>query len=114
MRPFGVRRATRTLSHPLHHQQTLPIPAPPLPAGRDLFSALQRTGRGGTSTRVFGWWRAGARVAVEIVRGINYCHQKVRPGLSFPSQGWDLGAWCPAASVLACNMHIPHVPNTQI
>ncbi|KAI7842912.1 hypothetical protein COHA_003423 [Chlorella ohadii] len=44
--------------------------------GRDLFSALQRTGRGGTSTRVFGWWRAGARVAVEIVRGINYCHQK--------------------------------------
>lgn len=64
-------------------------------AGRDLFSALQLAGRGGTKScaRLFGWWRRGARVSIEIARAINYCHHKVsgwqRPG------GRDV-SWCAA------------------
>lgn len=53
-----------------------PASAPPC-AGRDLFSALQISGRGPRSSRVFGWWRQGARVALEIARAINHCHYKV-------------------------------------
>lgn len=49
-------------------------------AGRDLFSALQRTVRhsgGGSGGRMFAWGRHGARVALQVARAINYCHHKV-------------------------------------
>ncbi|PRW56736.1 Serine threonine- kinase CTR1 [Chlorella sorokiniana] len=44
--------------------------------GHDLFSALQLSGHGSKLGRVFGWWRQGARVALEIARAINHCHHK--------------------------------------
>lgn len=69
----------------ISHHYTLPLLthcglALPLPAGRDLHSALGVTAAGGTH-RLFSWHRRGRRVALELVKAINYLHSKVAAGL---------------------------------
>jgi len=45
-------------------------------AGRDLQSVLQlRSARSGE--RVFGWWRSGRRIAVEVAKALAYLHRQV-------------------------------------
>lgn len=60
-----------------HAPQTPPILLSS-PAGRDLRSSLQLTVRGGDgpAARVFGWHRAGPRVAHDIVKALSYMHAR--------------------------------------
>ena len=43
--------------------------------GRDLHAALDVLARG-SQDRLFGWYRRGKRIAVEVARAINYLHSK--------------------------------------
>jgi serine/threonine protein kinase len=43
--------------------------------GRDLHSVLALTAAG-SAYRLFGWYRRGRRVALEVARALNYLHSK--------------------------------------
>lgn len=94
-------RRTKQGTHPTHPLRasasclTGAAPAASFPQelceGRDLHSVLALTAAG-SAYRLFGWYRRGRRVALEVGRALNYLHSKVG------GQQW-LGLTCVAAAV---------------
>lgn len=75
--------------------------------GRDLHSALQLQSAGGRD-RVFGWYRRGRSVAVNVAAALNYLHSMVRPWAALG--GWGCkGSWfLQGQTVLPCAAAPPY------